>query len=421
MEEIELFRRMGLALAIGAMVGVERHWRERDAGAGQRTAGLRTFALIGLMGGIAALIERDLAGPAASSGIVLATIFAVLAVAVTLFQYREAAAEGSFSVTTVVAALLTFVLGALAILGSTAVASAGGVVLLVVLASREFLHGFMRRLKWVELRSAVILLALAFVLLPMVPSEPIGPFGGISPSRTLTLVIVLAAISYCGYIAVKLLGSTRGELVAGAVGGLVSSTAVTVTNARRSKEETAVEALSAGAIGAGAISFLRTGLLVATLAPVLTRSLLPPIIGGAVVMLLYAALLARRASGEHVQQEPKNPFELSSVIKMALLLVAIGFLAKAASQLFGAGGLLLVSALSGLADVDAATVTVTGMMDKLSPRIAAYAIALALFSNVVAKAVYATILGSNPFRIRAWIASVAAIVASSAVLYFTRP
>jgi uncharacterized membrane protein (DUF4010 family) len=194
---------------------------------------------------------------------------------------------------------------------------------------------------------------------------------------------------------------------------------VTVTNARRSKEESAVEALSAGAIGAGAISFLRTGLLVATLAPVLTPALLPAIIAGAAVMLAYAALLARRASGEHVQQEPKNPFELGAVVKMALLLVAIGFLAKAASQLFGAGGLLLVSALSGLADVDAATVTVTGMMNSLSADIAAYAIALALFSNVVAKAVYATILGSNPFRIRIWAASIAAIIAASAVLYLT--
>ncbi|MGH6781674.1 MAG: MgtC/SapB family protein, partial [Sphingomonadaceae bacterium] len=419
MDNIDLFQRLGLAIAIGAVIGVERHWRERDAAKGQRTAGLRTFALIGLFGGVAGLIERDLAGTAASSGIVLAIFFAILTGAVTAFQYREAVAEGSFSVTTVVATMLTFALGALAVLGSTAVASAGGVVLLVILASREFLHHAMRKLRWTELRSAVILLALTFVLRPIVPAEPIGPFGGISPARTLTLVIVLAAISFCGYVAVRLLGSARGELAAGAIGGLVSSTAVTITNARRSKSEEAVNALAAGAIGAGAVSFLRTAVLVATLAGMLVPSLVPALTAGALVMIGYAAMLARQNATEHPEQTQKNPFELASVIKMALLLVAVAFIAQAASQLFGDAGLLAASALSGLADVDAATVTVTGMMDRLSPHVAAQAIALALVTNVIAKAIYAAILGSGRFRLHLAIASLAASVTTGLCLYFT--
>ena len=418
MDEFELFRRMGLAIAIGAMIGIERHWREREADKGQRTAGLRTFTLIGLFGGVAALIEMDMARGAQPTGAVLATFFAVLAIAITVFEYRQSVAEGSFSVTTVVAAMLTFALGALALAGSTVIASAGGVVLLGVLASREVLHAFMRRMRWAELRSAVILLALAFVLLPIVPSEPIGPFGGISPARTLTLVVVLASISYAGYIAVKLLGSTRGELVAGAVGGLVSSTAVTITNAQRSKEADSTRALAAGAIGAGAVSFLRTAVLVATLAPVLVPSLVPAFVAGAAALLVHAAILARSSAKDHIEQEPKNPFELVAVIKMALMLVAISFLARAGSEYFGNGGLLVVSALSGLADVDAATVAVTGMMRSLTVAVGAFAIALALFSNVVAKAVYATFWGSGPFRNQIWIASIAAILATSAVLFF---
>ena len=417
MDETELFQRMGLAVAIGAMIGVERHWREREAGKGRRTAGLRTFTLIGMFGGVAALIEIDLARGAQPSGAILATLFAILAIAVTAFEYRQSVAEDSFSVTTVVAAMLTFALGALALAGSMAIASAGGVVLLVVLASRELLHAFMRRIRWVELRSAVILLALAFVLLPVVPAEPIGPYGGISPARTLTLVVVLAAISYAGYIAVRLLGSTRGELVAGAIGGLVSSTAVTITNARRSREADSTRALAAGAIGAGAVSFLRTAVLVATLAPVLVPALVPALVAGAAAMLVHAALLARSGKREHEEQAPKNPFELDAVIKMALLLVTVSFLAKAGSQLFGNSGLLVVSALSGLADVDAATVAVTGMMGSLTVQIAAFAIALALFSNVFAKAVYSTVWGSAPFRNQIWLASIAAVLATSALLY----
>jgi uncharacterized membrane protein (DUF4010 family) len=421
MDEIELFRRMGLAIAIGAMIGVERHWREREAGRGQRTAGLRTFTLIGMFGGIAALIEIELARGASPNGAVFATLFAIVALAVTAFEYRQAAAEGSFSVTTAVAAMLTFALGALALAGNAQIASAGAVVLLAILASRELLHSFMRRMKWAELRSAVILLALAYVVLPVIPDQPYGPYGGISPARTVTLVIVLATISFAGYIAVKLLGSTRGEVVAGAVGGLVSSTAVTVTNARRSKDEEAHMALASGAIAAGAVSFVRTGLLAATLARPLAPVLLPALGAGAAALFVYAALLARRSGSEHVEQAQKNPFDLGSVLKMAAMLVVIAFLARAAGQMFGSSGVLAVSALSGLADVDAAVVAVTGMMGSLPVQVGALAISLAVIVNVVAKACYATALGARPFFVQLWLASIAAAAALGAGLWFSLP
>jgi uncharacterized membrane protein (DUF4010 family) len=150
---------------------------------------------------------------------------------------------------------------------------------------------------------------------------------------------------------------------------------------------------------------------------VLVPALAPALVAGAAAMLVYAALLARSGKREHEEQAPKNPFELDAVIKMALLLVAVSFLAKAGSELFGDRGLLVVSALSGLADVDAATVAVTGMIGSLTVQIAAFAIALALFSNVLAKAAYSAIWGSAPFRNQIWLASIAAILASSAMLY----
>ncbi|SNT09152.1 Uncharacterized membrane protein, DUF4010 family [Sphingomonas laterariae] len=418
MGDIELFQRLALAIAIGAVVGVERHWRERDIPLGQRTAGIRTFALMGLFGGIAALIERELASDGRPAGIVLATFFAVLTSAVTLLRYRETAERGGvFSVTSVVAVMLTYALGAVAVLGNVQIASSGGVVLLTVLASREFFHKAMRKLRWAELRSAVILLALTFVLLPILPSEPIGPYGGISPARTLMLVILLASISFGGYIAVRMLGSARGEVAAGAVGGIVAATAVAVNNARRSKLEDADTALAAGAIASSAVALVRTGVLVATLAPVIVPLLIPALGGAALVMAAYAALLARKGEQDHAGKAPKNPFELDSVIKMALLLVAITFFAKAASQMFGDAGLFIVSALSGLADVDAATVTVTGMMDRLSPATGAEAIGLAMLTNMIAKAVYGSLLGSRRFSLHVWIASLAA-TAVAATLYF---
>jgi uncharacterized membrane protein (DUF4010 family) len=421
MDEIELFRRMGLAIAIGAMIGVERHWREREADRGQRTAGLRTFTLIGMFGGLAALIELHLAAGATPNGAVFATLFAITALSVAAFEFRQSIAEESFSVTTTIAAMLTFALGALAVAGNKDIASAGAVVLLAVLASREMLHAFMRRMKWAELRSAVILLALAFVLLPVIPDQPYGPFGGISPARTVTLVIVLCTISYAGYIAVKLLGSAKGEIVAGAVGGLVSSTAVTVTNARRSKDEDAHKALASGAIAAGAVSLVRTALLAATLAPPLAPLLLPALGAGAAAFLAYALLLARQSGSEHVEQAQKNPFDLGSVLKMAAMLVAIGFLARAAGQMFGSGGVLAVSALSGLADVDAAVVAVTGMIATIPIGVAALAISLAVIVNTVAKACYATALGARGFFVHLWLASIGAAAALGAGLWFSLP
>ncbi|RJF91394.1 MgtC/SapB family protein [Sphingomonas cavernae] len=414
MEDLELFRRMALAIAIGAVVGVERHWREREEREGQRTAGIRTFTLIGMFGGAAGLIEYHLSDGPGASGIVLSSFFAMLTGAFAVFQYRESVAEGRHSVTSVVAAMLVFALGALAILGDMALASAGGVVLLAILASREFLHRLMRRLSWLELRSAVILLALTFVLLPILPDEPIGPFGGISPTRILVLVIILASISFCGYVAVRLLGSSRGELVAGLVGGIVSSTAVTITNARRSgSADTASAAVTAGAVGAGAISFFRTAILVATLAPALTAGLLPALLGGGAAMIGYAALLTRRGAGEHAEQQQKNPFDLDAVVKMALLLVGVAFMAQAASRIFGEAGLIAVSALSGLADVDAATVTVAGMQNAISAEIAALAIGAALVSNMIAKAIYASFLGSARFRRHIWLATLLALAVAA--------
>jgi uncharacterized membrane protein (DUF4010 family) len=282
MDQFEMFQRLATALAIGAVVGVERHWRERDEADGQRTAGIRTFSLIGLLGGAAGLIARALPAAPVAAAIVIIGFFCGFAAIFAFYSHREASAENDYSVTGVVAAMLTFALGVLAVIGDLALASAGGAVLVAILASREILHGFMRRLTWLELRSAVVLLGMTFVVLPLVPDKPIGPFGGVSPAKIWLLVVILAAISFCGYIAVRLLGSMRGELVAGAIGGLVSSTAL--TNARRSTDAGDAASLTAGALGACAVSYLRTAALVALLAAPLSRSLVPPLIAAALTM-----------------------------------------------------------------------------------------------------------------------------------------
>lgn len=409
---MDLFQRMGLAIAIGATVGVERHWREKDEEDGARTAGIRTFTLIGMLGGTAGMIEQHLAQSGVMPGIVLVGFLATLTAAFALFQFREEVAERTYSATSVVVAMMTFSLGALAVLGDLTIASAGGVVLVAILASREFLHAAVRKLQWAELRSALILLTLTFVVLPIMPSEPIGPFGGVTLSSILVMVIVLAAISFCGYIAVRLFGDTVGEVVAGAIGGVVSSTATTISNARRSVGEEMVGPLAAGAVSAGGVSLLRTGLLVFVLAPPAAPVLMGPLLVGAAAMLAYALVLARHSAVKHQERPVKNPFDLDAVVKMALMLVGVAFLARAASAIWGDGGLYVASALAGLADVDAAAVTVAGMLPSLPHQTASVAIGLAVLSNMLAKAVYSSIFGSRAFAAHLWAASVIAVAAA---------
>ncbi len=416
MDEIELYQRLGLAIAIGAAVGVERHWRAKDEPEGARAAGIRTFTMIGMTGGVAGLVEKYLPSGVAGSGIAVTGFLVAMTLVVAVFELREAIASKSFSVTSVVAAMLTFGLGVVAVLGNMTLASAGGVALLAILAAKQFLHQAIQRLQWVELRSAVILLTMTFVLLPVIPKEPIGPFGGVSPASLVLVAITLASISFVGYVAVRILGSSRGDLVAGAIGGLVSSTGATIAFARRARDGEPNRTLAAGAIAAGAVSLARTAFLVGTLAPSLLPSLLPPLGVGGAVMTVYALVLAARVPSGDGARMPQNPFELSAVAKMALLLVAVAFLARAAAAYFGATGLILAAGLTGLADIDATTVAVAGMLPTLDRETAVEAIGVAVLANIAAKAVYASALAGAAFSRHLWAASILASLAASAVL-----
>ena len=414
MDEFEPFYRLAVSAAIGLTVGIERHWREREAAPGQRTAGIRTFALIGMLGGAAGLIEAALPS-GGTPGVVVAAVFVAFAGIFAFYKWREAQAEFDFSVTTVVAAMVTYMFGALAVVGDLRLAAAGAVTLTAILASREALHHFIERMSWVELRSAIILLAMSFVILPLLPEAPFGPFGGISLRAVWSLAILLAAISYAGYIAIRVLGSGRGELAAGAAAGLVSSTALTLGNARQAANGGDARRLAAGAAVAGGVSYVRTAVLAIALVPALASLLLPPLVIGALAMAAGAAWLMRGPIVAQQDMEPiGNPFEIAGVLKVALFLAAIGFAVRAASSVFGSAGIIAASALAGIADVDAATVTVTGLLS-LDPVIGATAIIAAVAANTVAKAIYALIIGGGRFaRLFGAISAVTLILGAAA-------
>lgn len=419
---IEALLRLGLALAIGLLVGVERHWRERDADPGTRTAGLRTFGLSGLLGGVSALAAQSPAfGGAVPGALVLAATLATYAAALIVFKLREAIEDETNSVTTVVAALLVFMLGGLAVVGDRTVAAATGVAMTALLASREVLHGMLRRLTWVELRSAIIILVMSFVVLPLVPRTPVGPFGGIDLAEVWTLAILMAAVSYIGYIATKLYGARRGLLLAGSLGGLASSTAVTLNFARRAAaNEAPAHTLAAGAMAASAVAIGRIGALALALQPQLLRWL-GPVMGAAALAFAVSALVQRRHAGSAADLQPapvSNPFDLGTIMRFTLLLALAAMFVKWGVAWLGQASAVALAAVAGLADADAVVLSMAGLSGARLPMpTLALAVCAAVASDIVAKAFYALTVGGRRFGLAYGLTATVALCAGAAMFW----
>jgi uncharacterized membrane protein (DUF4010 family) len=279
------------------------------------------------------------------------------------------------------------------------VAGAAAVAMTAILASRESLHGLMARITWPELRSALVLLSMTFLVMPMVPNEQIALLGGLNPAKIWRFAILLAAISYLGYLVVRLMGPERGLLFSGAAGGLVSSTAVTIANARVAAEGGAALVLAAGALMAGAVSCLRTIGIVAFIAPAVVGFLLAPLGIVALGMALGGFVLVRRTGADGAPARAlDNPFELSAVLKIALLLAAVALISKLAAEKLGPEAVLAVAAITGLADVDAVALSVPLLAPAtISLEFAAQAVLMAVGVNISAKAGYALALGGGRF------------------------
>ena len=392
MDQEELFRRLAVALAIGLLIGLERGWQTREDTDHQRTAGLRTYALAGLLGGICGVLS------AVSSPIVLGAGLLAFTGALVSFSYLEATTERKFSVTGVVAGILTFALGAYAILGNETVAVAVAVVMAVLLALREPLHSWVRAVTWPEIRSVLVLLAMSFLLLPILPDRAVDPWQVLNPAEIWLLAILIAAISFAGYVAVRVLGERRGVAVAAVAGGLASSTATTLSFARLAREHPETSRLLAGGIMlAGVTMLVRIVVLAGLLKADLLKALLWPIVAAATVLLLSTmALLWGIGSGSTAQPKlkVKNPFDLGTVLWLAALIAAIMLVAKVVAGYVGAAGIYLLAAVSGIADVDALTLSMARLAGlQVATRDASIAILIAASVNTISKAAIASIVG----------------------------
>ncbi len=388
-----------IALAIGALAGIDRE-RQRLSGRRGTFGGLRTFILFSIAGAAAAWTTKLLDSPWVFAAVALG----VCALVVAGYRASVDVAPESHGLTTEVAALCVYLLAGLAVLGQPVLAAALGILLSAALAFKEPLHGLVARLGTDDLYAGLKLLIATFVVLPLLPNHPVDPWGALNPATLWLLVILIATLSLVGYVAMRWLGPGRGLLVTGLAGGLVSSTAVTLSMSRQSAGRAngvGVLAAAAAIVGSWAVMFVRMIVAVAVVyAPLLDRVVVPlsgmALAAGAVAVALYF----RHASSNVAPAVAlENPFSLTQAIRFAALFAAVLLLVRFAEVNFGGEGVYVVAALAGLTDVDAITLSMAQFAaGDGDAAIAAGAIVTAAMANTIVKTGLALALAGAGMR-----------------------
>lgn len=414
-----------LALAVGFAVGLER---ERHAFAERKPSfgGARTFPLVALLGALLALVARS------HGASVLAVGFVALAALLGLGYWgsRKEAGNVHLGLTSELAALVVFVIGALPFVDTPYLSfpqrlllgGALGTVVMSLLALRRPIHEFAERLSYEDLLATVRFALVAVVALPLLPDRSFGAFDALNPFRTGVVVVLIAGISFVGYVAVRLFGPRKGLGVTAVAGGLVSSTAVTLTFSARGREHPALAPACALAIAlAATIMFLRVVVEVAAIRPALVPPVAAPLGAMLAAGVLGCLLLWRRVEAPPDGDEPqglRNPFRLRQALRLGLVYVAIRLLAAAAWDRLGSGGLLVSAGVSGLADVDAITISVARMHSGGLPTdLAVAAVTVASATNTLVKVGLATALGGRPIAARVALVLVPAAVVGPIVAF----
>lgn len=377
----------------GAAIGLERQWSGHAEGPRARFAGIRTFTLLGGLGGMAGWLWMHGYGPLAV--VLLAAAGAIVATAYVIASRQEVDA------TTEVAALVVIAAGVIAGVGAFGLASGIIAVTDLLLVEKSRLHAMATRIDDVGLRAGVRFGVMALVVLPLLPEGPFGPFGGVRPQQLWALVLFFSGLSFAGYLARRVVGPAHGYVVAGLLGGLVSSTNVTLTFARTSRADAELgRALAFGTVAANAMLYPRVLLAAFILNPALLPSLAPMLVLPWAAAAVVAAWGIRRAGADGDSGGPQGqPLQLVAALQMAVMFQAVLMLVDLARQAWGDAGLLTSAAVLGLTDVDALTMTMArGLPATVPAATAAYAIALGVASNTALKFVLAVALGGATFR-----------------------
>jgi len=405
-----VIRDFAIALFIGALIGIEREKRKvSDVGLG----GIRTFILLAIAGSVSAWLSLQLGAP----WVFAVTVLVAAAFVLAGYAITVGAGVAQPGLTTEVAALVTVLLGGLVMFGWPSLAVGLGITTSAVLAFKAPLHGLVARLGEEDIYAGLKLLVATFIVLPLLPNRTIDPLDALNPRQLWLLVILIAALSEVGYIAVRALGEARGSAVTGLVGGLASSTAVTLTFARRSREERAMaEPLAAGIMLSWLVMFARIAVMILVVYRPLLSDLALPLGVMATVSLGAAAVFLRRGASDEAPQPGgvplRNPFSLTAAIRFGLFFAGVLLLVALVRRYFPSEGLYLVAGLAGLTDVDAITLSMARMAQEGGGlAVAAGAVTIAAVSNTVVKGGLAGTLGSRDLARRIVPAAVLVLLA----------
>ena len=389
--------RLAVAAVVGLAAGLEREWSGHASGPNARFAGIRTFCLLGLIGGIGGALAPDFSGVAAA---LLLCGGAICAVAYG-FAARFAGTSGDG--TTEVAALAVLGLGVMAGLGWLGLAAGGGAIVVLVLQEKEQLHAFVRKLAEPELHAGVVFAVLAAVVLPLLPTGPFFSPLDIRPRALWTVVLLFSAISFAGFVARRVVGASRGLGFAGALGGIVSSTMVTLSYSRQSRRDPRMSGpLALGTMAACTVLVPRVIVLSAVLNPQVAIDLSLVL---APMFLVGCAILATGWRNEYAREhedvaDGSSPLRLGAAVKMTIAFQGALLLIAFAQRYTGTRGLYASAALLGLTDVDALTVSMTSATAAVVASTAARAIAIGIIANTVLKLGVAGVLGDAYYRRR---------------------
>jgi uncharacterized membrane protein (DUF4010 family) len=411
-------RNFAIALFIGALIGLEREKR-KSREAEQNLGGIRTFILMAMAGAISGWLSSRLDAPVIfASALGLASILVITGYAITV-----RAGTATPGLTTEIAAIVTVLLGGLVMFGWPELAVGLGIATSAVLAFKGQLHGAVAKLGEDDIYAGIKLLIASFIILPLLPDRALDPLDALNPRQLWLLVIFIAALSLVGYVAVRVLGQTRGTAATGLFGGLVSSTAVTLSFARRSRDEGRTaegsDILAAGVLLAWVVMVIRIVVEVF----IVHRPLLPvvavPIGAIAAVSLIAGVLLLRRGSDaddEDFEDVPlRNPFSLTAAAKFGALFALVMVVVAAAERLLPPGGMYLIAGVAGLTDVDAITLSMADYAKAGgAEEVAALSITIAAISNTLVKGGMVLVLGSGNLKRRISVVMALVIIAGLA-------
>jgi uncharacterized membrane protein (DUF4010 family) len=392
---LELFKDFALAILLGALMGLER---ERS---GARIAGMRTFPLISLMGAVSALVG-DLTG---NHWVVAAGLIGITILAVTgnLLQARRRPDPG---LTTAIAMLIAFGLGAMVYFDQAAPAVAVAFATTAILYFKPHLHAFSRKVRQRDLYAVFQFGLVTFIILPVLPNRDYGPFDSLNPQHIWLMVVLISGLSLCAYVVLKLVRGRWGGPLLGLLGGLVSSTATTLAFGRQARRNSGLSRTAAVVvILASTVLMVRVAVEVAVVNPALLLHLWLPALLMFLAGLAVAALVWRKSGTEtELVTETKNPAELTGAVAFGLLYGVVLLAVSAGMHYFGSEGVYVVSLISGLTDVDAITLSNarlagTGVIEPLQAR---NAIVIAILANLAFKLAAVRIIGTA--RLARWTA-----------------